>query len=270
MTSHHNEPRPEPKALALAVTGGDATLTMSSLEIAELTGKEHRNVMRDIRKMLDEMDEGGVLKFEHTHQNPQNGQTYPIFRLPKRECLILVSGYDVPLRAKIIDRWMELEGITASPVRPMDRTAAAREARLFNSHMVRMLKMAGLSGNEALLGANQATAVVVGVDMLGAAGLSRLRSENDEANVNATTIGQLLGGMRPQAVNLALLRHGYQTQFRDAKGRLQYEPTEKGKEAGGRMMDTSKRHQNGTPVKQLMWTSGIVDRLRGDLAQEAA
>lgn len=269
MTSHHNESRPEPKALALAVTGGDATLTMSSLEIAELTGKEHRNVMRDIRKMLESLENGNALSFERVYTDSK-GETRPCYHLPKRECLILVSGYDVPLRAKIIDRWMELEGITASPVRPMDRTAAAREARLFNSHMVRMLKMAGLSGNEALLGANQATAVVVGVDMLGAAGLSRLRSENDEANVNATTIGQLLGGMRPQAVNLALLRHGYQTQFRDAKGRLQYEPTEKGKEAGGRMMDTSKRHQNGTPVKQLMWTSGIVDRLRGDLAQEAA
>lgn len=123
MPFDHNEPRPEPKALALAVTGGDATLTMSSLEIAELTGKEHRNVMRDIRKMLDEMDEGGVLKFEHTHQNPQNGQTYPIFRLPKRECLILVSGYDVPLRAKIIDRWMELEGMVAAPPpRPLTTT----------------------------------------------------------------------------------------------------------------------------------------------------
>ena len=30
--------------------------SMSSLEIAELTGKEHRNVMSDIRKMLDELN----------------------------------------------------------------------------------------------------------------------------------------------------------------------------------------------------------------------
>ena len=131
MAFTHNEHRPEPKALALAVTGGDATLTMSSLEIAELTDKEHRNVMRDIRKMLDEMGEGGVLKFEHTHQNPQNGQTYPIFRLPKRECLILVSGYDVPLRAKIIDRWVELEAmVAAQSVRERDALSAAVLERL--------------------------------------------------------------------------------------------------------------------------------------------
>ena len=85
----------------------DGILTMSSLEIAELTGKRHDNVMRDIQGMLGEL--GGVLSFEDTYTNPQNGQSYPIFNLPKREALILVSGYSVAMRAKIIDRWQELE-----------------------------------------------------------------------------------------------------------------------------------------------------------------
>lgn len=88
--------------------------TMSSREIAELTGKRHDNVMRDIREMLVELHgEGGVLSFEDTHVNHQNGQTYPVFMLPKRETLILVSGYSVQLRARIVDRWAELEAGTA-------------------------------------------------------------------------------------------------------------------------------------------------------------
>lgn len=92
------------------VHGLAAQPTMSSREIAELCEKEHRNVMRDIRSMLVELHgEGGTLKFEHTHRNPQNGQQYPVFNLPKRETLILVSGYKLDLRAKIIDRWQELE-----------------------------------------------------------------------------------------------------------------------------------------------------------------
>lgn len=90
---------------------------MSSLEIAELTGKRHDHVMRDIRLMLAELHgEGGVLSFGDTQTNPQNGQTYPIFNLPKRETLILVSGYNVQVRARIIDRWQELEAGAALPI----------------------------------------------------------------------------------------------------------------------------------------------------------
>lgn len=94
--------------------------TMSSREIAELCEKRHDNVMRDIRDMLAQLHgERGLLKFEDTYRNPQNGQEYPIFLLPKRETLILVSGYRLDLRARIIDRWQELEERARRPVDPM-------------------------------------------------------------------------------------------------------------------------------------------------------
>lgn len=99
-----------------SILSGAETLTMSSREVADLTGKEHKNVMRDIRAMLIELHgEGGMLSFEHTQTNPQNGQSYPCFNLPKRETYILISGYSIPLRAKIIDRWQELEAQTQRP-----------------------------------------------------------------------------------------------------------------------------------------------------------
>lgn len=64
----------------------DNSLTMSSREIAELTGKEHKHVMRDIRTMLADMVQGGLLNSEEGYvQNwtdPQNGQTYQMFVLP--------------------------------------------------------------------------------------------------------------------------------------------------------------------------------------------
>lgn len=92
-------------------------VTMSSREIAELTGKRHDHVMRDIRAILVELHgEGGVPKFGDTYLNEQNGQSYPVFHLPKRETLILVSGYSVELRARIIDRWQELEAAVSAPV----------------------------------------------------------------------------------------------------------------------------------------------------------
>ena len=82
-------------------------LTMSSREIAELTSKEHKHVLDDIRKMLIELNIQSA-DFMADYKDSQ-GRTYPLFNLPKRETLILTSGYSIQLRAKIIDRWQELE-----------------------------------------------------------------------------------------------------------------------------------------------------------------
>ena len=82
-------------------------LTMSSREIATLCNKRHDNVMADIRKMLDELDIYAP-DFSGTFITEQGNQ-YECFNLPKRECLILVSGYNVKIRTKIIDRWQQLE-----------------------------------------------------------------------------------------------------------------------------------------------------------------
>ncbi|WP_375611020.1 MULTISPECIES: Rha family transcriptional regulator [unclassified Bartonella] len=85
----------------------DSIQTMSSVEIAELCGKQHKNVMRDIKQIFSEL-KFEPAKFLSTYVDEQ-GKPRPCYNLPKRECLILVSGYSTTLRAKIIDRWQELE-----------------------------------------------------------------------------------------------------------------------------------------------------------------
>lgn len=89
----------------LSIITNNQTLTMSSREIAELTGKRHDAVLRDIRNMLDEV------------QSPQKcgdyqddrGRTQPMLMLNKEETLCLISGYNAKLRMAIIKRWQELE-----------------------------------------------------------------------------------------------------------------------------------------------------------------
>lgn len=81
--------------------------TISSLEISELTGKAHYNVLADIRKMLKGL-EIQPTEFSGRYKDAK-GEYRECFNLPKRESLILASGYNVKLRAAIIDRWAELE-----------------------------------------------------------------------------------------------------------------------------------------------------------------
>lgn len=88
-----------------------ATLTMSSREIAELTGKMHKHVLADTRKMLDEL---GLMWADFSADMqvpmPRGGfRTEEVFNLPKDLTITLVSGYNVQMRYAITKRWMELE-----------------------------------------------------------------------------------------------------------------------------------------------------------------
>lgn len=81
--------------------------TMSSLQIAEITGKPHRNVTGDIARILAEaeIDEQGFLRIYKDSYNREQ----KCYLLPRRECDLVVSGYSVKYRLAIIDRWHELE-----------------------------------------------------------------------------------------------------------------------------------------------------------------
>ena len=102
-----------------------AVQTMTSREIAELTGKDHRHILADARVMLEslEIDCAGF----SAQYKDASGKSNIMFILPKRETHILVSGYSIPMRAKIIDRWQELEAGTAISV-PQTLSSALRLA----------------------------------------------------------------------------------------------------------------------------------------------
>ena len=82
-------------------------LTMSSRELAELTGKELGHVNRDIRAMLDSLQDDPEL--EHVRED-QDGRGYTTaFHLGRELTYTLLAGYSVALRRRVIARWQELE-----------------------------------------------------------------------------------------------------------------------------------------------------------------
>jgi phage regulator Rha-like protein len=107
-------------ALILVVPPQGNMTAMSSLEIARITGKNHADLMRDIRNTLEQA-EIGLSKFASSYWNAQNKEQ-PCNLLPRRECDLVVSGYSVKYRLAIIDRWHELEAKQAVP----EITAALR------------------------------------------------------------------------------------------------------------------------------------------------
>ena len=80
---------------------------MSSIEIAELTGKRHDFVIRGIEHMLNAL-EIGHHNFVATYKDKSNRNS-KCYNLDKRLTNILITGYNIKLRAAVIDRLNELE-----------------------------------------------------------------------------------------------------------------------------------------------------------------
>nr|DAS70712.1 MAG TPA: antirepressor protein [Caudoviricetes sp.] len=82
---------------------------MSSREIAELAGKRHDNVMRDIRNMEPAWEKVNALRFELVEYTDSKGEKRPEYQLDKREVLYVATKWNDETRAKLILRWEELE-----------------------------------------------------------------------------------------------------------------------------------------------------------------
>lgn len=100
--------------------------TMSSREIAELTGKLHHNVKRDIFTMLDTLKINAI-NFECIYRDDRNRKQME-YRLNRYYTELLITGYDVKRRAAVIDRWFELEKQVSQPQVPQSFAEALRLA----------------------------------------------------------------------------------------------------------------------------------------------
>lgn len=102
------------------------TLTMSSREIAELTGKRHDHVKRDIEKMLTELEKD-IPSFGAIYLDSRSREQVE-YHLDRELTETLITGYSIKLRHKVILRLHELEQLASAPVIPQTLPEALRLA----------------------------------------------------------------------------------------------------------------------------------------------
>lgn len=87
--------------------------TMSSIEIAELTGKPHNDIMKAIRVMepaWEKVQQGKFSLMFKIRELPNGGhKEEPYYELTKTECLYVATKFNDEARAKLILRWEQLE-----------------------------------------------------------------------------------------------------------------------------------------------------------------
>ncbi|MBA1296587.1 DNA-binding protein [Pseudomonas lurida] len=87
------------------------TVTMSTREIADLTGKQHKNVLRDVNVMLDALEKTGSDLSQAIRYTDERGRTSEV-RLDRVLTETLLTGYSIPLRHRVVKRLAELEKVS--------------------------------------------------------------------------------------------------------------------------------------------------------------
>jgi phage regulator Rha-like protein/phage antirepressor YoqD-like protein len=83
--------------------------TMTSLEIAEVTGRNHFDILKAIRKMQPAWDNVAASKFTCSYYKDKSGKRSPMFTLTKAQCLYVATKFNDEARAKLVLRWEQLE-----------------------------------------------------------------------------------------------------------------------------------------------------------------
>ena len=99
---------------------------MTSLQIAEITGKPHADVMKAIRKMEPAWSKINEGNFSLVDYQDKKGETRPCYSLNKEECLYIATKFNDEARAKLIKRWKELEEQHQKPSVPQNYLEALK------------------------------------------------------------------------------------------------------------------------------------------------
>lgn len=79
-------------------------LTMSSREIAELTGTRHDSVKRTMQSLSEKQ----IITFSQSVEKGE-GRPVELFHVDKRNSLVVVARVSPEFTAAVVDRWQELE-----------------------------------------------------------------------------------------------------------------------------------------------------------------
>ena len=97
---------------SISIMNSGQQLTMSSREIADLVEARHNDVIATIERLFAT----GLLRSPRkTRREETGGRPIEVYDLTERDTHLVVSGYSDEHRARVIDRWQELEAKQSKP-----------------------------------------------------------------------------------------------------------------------------------------------------------
>lgn len=250
---------------------GDASIETVSgrrLHVFLENGDAFSNWIADRIRQYDFIEGVDFLTYLENAKKGRPSKEYAIsLDMAKELSMVERNAKGKEARRYFIECERRAKAVPAMTVAP--RGDLARECRLTQAMNMKMLSMMGITGNQAVIAASRGTKALTGIDPMALMNVTHITAPQNEALLTPTDIARQAGLSSAQAVNRLLCSLGLQHAGRDAKNHVYYEPTQAGRDAGGVMQDTGKRHSTGTPVRQLRWASSIVSVMRGPEARAA-
>lgn len=184
---------------------GSVVTKMSSREIAKLTGKQHKDVLHDCRKMFESLNLQSA-DFSADYLDGR-GRTYQEYWLDQDLTMTLMMGYSIPLRHKVATRWRQLESGDALPTKSASHLPEYRRARAIKMEVEAM--SLALSFMPKLSDVAKQTAMARAVN--DAAGIELLPLPKVEEHLHtAGDIAEMLG-VSPQKIGRLANKHELKT-----------------------------------------------------------
>jgi Rha family phage regulatory protein len=169
-----------------------STITkMTSMQIAEVTGKQHAHIMRDIRDEIEKLEVGGVSiesKFGLVEYTDAKGEKRPCYTLTKEGVLQLAARYDAVVRAKLIEMVMakvpqeQITSVKKQEIEARYNNSLARKANI----LLKIASNPSLNETYRQVLQSQASAIITGQAILPL-------PEAGEKTYSAQEIGEKLG-----------------------------------------------------------------------------
>ena len=175
------------------------------------------------------------------------GRTLKCYHLPKRECELMVMSESLAVQTKVYDRMAALEQRLEQP-----HHSLPAEAFRLVPMVVRAARALGLDKNAAAISANQVVTKLTGTNVLKLLGHQHIEAENQVAlYFTPTELGERLV-ISGRKFNMLLAEAGLQ-----AKKGEHWVPLPAA-EGFCRIMDTGKRHGDGTMIQQIKWAENVL------------
>lgn len=184
-----------------------------------------------------------------------------VYRLIVKSQLPSAERFESWVFEEVLPTIRRTGGYQSDQPAPAEDTTAIARASAIAGALDGAARAFGFDDNMRMLSVNQAVQRRTGVDLLEELGATHLLSPMNERYLTPTELGMPMD-MSAIAVNRVLRDLGFQVQRIDGRGKKCWRLTDEGRRAGGRMMDTGKKHGDGTPVQQLKWPESVGEALR--------